>query len=51
MLTPAELREESRLYRRAATKEADPQLKMRVSNHALALDLLAGRIEREEAAG
>jgi hypothetical protein len=49
--TPAEWREESRLYRQIAKTEATPHLKQRVFRHALALAELAERIEREEAAG
>jgi hypothetical protein len=50
MLTPAVLREESRLFRQAATAEITLEIKHRLTNHALALVLLAERIEREEPA-
>jgi len=45
----ADLREQSRLYRQASRKEADPNLKVRLAGHALALAMLAEKIEREEA--
>lgn len=45
----AEMREESRLYRRAAKQEATWHLSRRLASHALALAQLAERIEREEA--
>lgn len=46
MLTPAELREQSRLYREASAKESVPEFKRRFASHALALAQLAERIER-----
>ena len=45
--TLAMLREESRLYRQAAAEESTTEIKSRLVNHALALALLAERIERE----
>lgn len=49
MPKPAELREESRLYRQVARKEATPHLKQMLASHALALAELAERMERKEA--
>ena len=46
MLTPAELRERSRLYREASAKESEPEFKRRLASHALALAQLAERVER-----
>jgi len=48
MSTAAEFREESRLYRQEAIKEADPHFKRRLASHALALAQLAERLERKE---
>jgi hypothetical protein len=47
MWRPVVLREQSRLYRQAATKEVALEIRHRLANHALALHLLAERIERE----
>jgi hypothetical protein len=41
------LREQSRLYREAATEEVALEIRHRLANHALALYLLAERVERE----
>jgi hypothetical protein len=49
MPAPYELREESRRYRRAAEHETNWNLKRKLVGHALALDYLAERIQREEA--
>jgi hypothetical protein len=49
MRTPAELRAESRFYKRAATKESEPHLKRCLVAHAFALAQVAKRIERKEA--
>jgi hypothetical protein len=46
--TPAELREQSRLYRQAAEKETTVEFKRRLASHALALAQLAEKIERDE---
>jgi hypothetical protein len=51
MLTPAELRDQSRVYRDASVKEAAPEFKRRLASHALALAQLAERIERALRAG
>ena len=50
MPTPAELREQSRLYRKATDKEITLAIKRRLASHALALAELAEKIERDEAA-
>lgn len=50
MPTPAEWREEARLYRYLAEKESMQAIKQRLASHALALALLAERIERTESA-
>jgi hypothetical protein len=50
MLTPAELRHNSRVFRHSAMSEDNPRLKLRLASHALALAQLAEAIEREEAA-
>ena len=47
MWRPIVLREQSRLYRRAATEEVALEIRHRLANHALALYLLAERVERE----
>lgn len=47
---PAELRAQSRLYRRAADIETTLAIKRRLTSHALALDHLAEKIERQDAA-
>jgi hypothetical protein len=47
LLTPAELRERSQLYRQAAERETTPEIKRRLASHALALAELAERIERD----
>jgi hypothetical protein len=49
MGTSEELREQSRLYRQAAMKEDEALWKKRLARHALALAVIAERIEREEA--
>ncbi len=49
MLTPAECHEQSQLVRRLAEDETDPHLKIRLAQHAVALDELAMKIERSEA--
>jgi hypothetical protein len=49
-MTPTELRMQSRVYRRAAAAEPTLEIKHRLANHALALELLAESIERENAA-
>jgi hypothetical protein len=46
--SPAFLREQSRLCRRAA--QITLEIKHRLENHALALELLAESVEREDAA-
>jgi len=46
---PSELREESRRYRRAAEHETNLHLRRKLVSHALALDYLAEKIQREEA--
>jgi hypothetical protein len=48
MPIPAELREQSRLYRRAAEIETAIAIKRRLTSHALALAQLAEKIERQE---
>ena len=48
MLTPAELRDQSRLYREASAKEIVLEFKRRLASHALALALLAEKAERKE---
>jgi hypothetical protein len=48
-MTPAEMREKSRLHRQAARKETDPHLKRKLANDALALAQLAEMIERDDA--
>ena len=48
MPTPWELREQSRQYRKIADNETTLFLKRGLTSHALALDYLAERIEREE---
>ncbi|MGO8915493.1 MAG: hypothetical protein ACLQJR_06255 [Stellaceae bacterium] len=48
LLTPAELREQSDLYRQAAEKEATLEIKRRLASHALALAQLAERIKRDK---
>jgi hypothetical protein len=45
MWRPIVLREQSRLYRQAATQEVALEIRCRLANHALALYLLAERIE------
>ena len=50
MPRPAELRENSRLYREEAKKEVDPYLRRSLLSHALALAQLAEKVEREETA-
>jgi hypothetical protein len=47
MWRPIVLREQSRLYREAATEEVALEIRHRLANHALALYLLAERVERE----
>lgn len=49
MPTPAGLREQSRFFRQAITKEAEPHLKRYLASHALALAQLAEKIECEKA--
>jgi hypothetical protein len=49
MWRPIVLREQSRLYRQAATEEVALEIRHRLANHALALYLLAERVEREMA--
>jgi hypothetical protein len=49
MWRPVVLREQSRLYWQAATNEVVLEIRHRLANHALALYLLAERIEREMA--
>lgn len=49
MLTPAELRELSRSYRKTAETTANPHFKRYLASHALALAQLAENIERREA--
>ncbi len=49
MPAPYELREESRRYRRAAENETNLHLRRKLVSHALALDYLAEKIQREEA--
>jgi len=46
MLTPAELRHNSRVFRHSAMSEDNPHLKLRLASHALALAQLAEAIER-----
>ena len=46
LLTPADLRELSRLYRDASEKETTLEIKRRLASHALALAQLAEKIER-----
>jgi hypothetical protein len=46
-MTPAELREQSRLSRQAALDETTREIKLRLASHALALAQLAERIERQ----
>ena len=48
-MTPAEMREKSRLHGQAAIKETDPLLKRKLANDALALAQLAEMIERNDA--
>jgi hypothetical protein len=48
-MTPAELREKSRLYREAVLKETEPHLKRQLANDAFALAQLAELIERDGA--
>jgi hypothetical protein len=48
MPTPRELREQSRQYRWIAEQETTLVLKRGLRSHALALDYLAEKIEREE---
>src|SRR5215469_1884787 len=47
MWRPIVLREQSRLYRQAATEEVALEIRYRLANHALALYLLAEKVERE----
>src|SRR5215469_9832870 len=47
MWRPIVLREQSRLYRRAAREEVALEIRHRLANHALAMYLLAERVERE----
>ncbi len=47
MHTPEQLREGSRLARKAAEEESTPHLKRLLAEHALALAQLAERIVRE----
>jgi hypothetical protein len=49
MPTPTQLREESIRFRKVADTETTLALKDRLFSHALALDYLAERIEREAA--
>src|SRR5690348_10936038 len=49
-MTPAELREQSRLSREAALQETTLEIKRRLASQAFALAQLAEKIEREEAA-
>ena len=51
MPTPAELRENARLYRQSALEEPEPELKIRLASHALALAQLAEAMERADADG
>jgi hypothetical protein len=46
---PIVLREQSRSYRQAVSKESEPHLKCYLASHALALAQLAEKIEREKA--
>ena len=46
MATPAELREQARLYRLAVEDESTPAIKVRLASHAFALAQLAEAIER-----
>ena len=50
MPIPAELREQSRLYRQAAETETTLEIKRRLARHALALVELAEKIERSDMA-
>src|SRR5262249_18718418 len=47
MWRPIVLREQSRVYRRSAREEVALEIRHRLANHALALYLLAERVERE----
>lgn len=47
MLTPAELREASRLYREASARECAPALSQLLAAHASELAMLAEKIERK----
>ncbi len=49
MARPAELRDQSRQFRRAAERETTRVLSQALISHALALDYLAEKIECEEA--
>ncbi len=49
-MTPAELRNSSRLYSWVAEQESDLHLKQGLAGHALVLAQLADKIEREELA-
>jgi hypothetical protein len=46
MLTPTELRVQSRIYRNAAVDESTHTLRLYLARHALALAQLAERLER-----
>ena len=48
MLTPAELRDQSRRYRKASAKGIVLEFKRRLASHALALAFLAEKLERQE---
>jgi hypothetical protein len=48
MPTPEELQGASQLYRKAAIEETSLHLKTLLDSHALALELLADKIEHEE---
>jgi hypothetical protein len=49
--TPAELREQSRLFRKAANEAIDLAVKRRLAAYALAVAQIAEKIERDEALG
>ena len=49
MATPAELREQSRLFREMAKTETEPQLRRHLAANAMALAQLAEKIERDKA--
>lgn len=48
MMTPAELRKKARWCRSMAETEANIYLRRRLAGHALALALLAEKIDRQE---